>query len=563
MSNVFVYVIMWRVIDMAFDGIFMTRVCDALNKEITTGRISKLYCISKYELLLIIRAHNENKKFLISIHPVYARVQLSHLNYPTPDFPNATTMLLRKHMEGCIIEDIKQIGLNRIIEIRLRGYNEFKDLVTYYVYIEIMGKHSNFILTDHNKKILEVLKRVSPSESHRIMQPSIFYDLPPLIPKKNPFIDEFVDCDYLVPIYEGFSKDLSREVLDRVHHGESFRDVMSKIQESSSMFITKIKSREYYHLIPLDHLEGTTTEYPLFDGLDMYYDLIDQKDRIKQQTSDLARFINQEYVKNVTKLGKLEKTLYDSQNSDEYRIKGDLLYASLHLIKKGMKEVTVDNYYDDTKITIALDPRFDGKTNANRYYNKYQKAKNSLKVLDEQIRLTKEEIDYFDTLNTMISNANYYDALEIKEELESLGYLKKHTAKRLKKKKKHPHFETYKTKDGILIFIGKNNLQNDYLTFKHAQRNDLWFHVKDMPGSHVIVRVDEPDEYTIRLAAKIAAYYSKGQNSSSVPVNYTRVRTLKKPHTNKPGMVLLGHYKTIYIDPDGTFKEEITKVEEK
>ena len=260
-------------------------------------------------------------------------------------------------------------------------------------------------------------------------------------------------------------------------------------------------------------------------------------------------------------IDKLEKTLFDSHNSDEYRIKGDLLYASLHLIQKGMKEVTVDNYYDGTKMTIELDERFDGKTNANHYYNKYQKAKNSLKVLEEQIEKTKEEINYFDTLNTLMDNADYYDAMEIKEELENYGYIRKKNVKKLKKKT-HPHYDVYRTRDGIIIYVGKNNLQNDYLTFKMASRNDMWFHVKDMPGSHIIVHAENLDEYTMRLAANIAAYFSKGKYSSSVPVNYCLVKNLKKPHTNKPGLVLLGHYKTIYIDPDDSFYDELEKVED-
>ncbi len=548
---------------MAFDGIVLSRVNDLLNQEILTGRISKLYQISQYELLMIIRSHNENKKLLISIHPMYARIQLTSLDYPTPDFPNALTMLMRKHIEGAFIEKIEQIGLDRILKITLRGKNEFKDQVREYLYIEIMGKHSNCSLTHENHKIIECLKRVSPADSSRILQPGIIYDLPPMIEKKDPMQSDYIESDNLVKVYEGFSKDLSQEVHDRIKKGKAFSSVMQEIASSTSLYITRTPKKDYYHVIPLLNLGDDYEEYDLFDGLDKYYDLIDQKDRIKQQTSDLSHYIQKEYEKNVNKLNKLEKTLFDSQNSDEYRLKGDLLYASLHLVEKGMKEVVVDNYYDNTKMTIALDERFDGKTNANRYYNKYQKAKNSLKVLQEQIDLTKEEIAYFDSLNTLIENASFYDALEIKEELENLGYLRKKKVKKLNKGKTHPHYETYETKDHIQIYVGKNNIQNDYLTFKKAARDDMWFHVKDMPGSHVIVHASDLDEYTIRLASTIAAYYSKGKNSSSVPVNYTKVKTLKKPRSGKPGLVLLDHYKTIYIDPDDSFLKEVEKIKEK
>ena len=193
MSNTFKCVILSRVMNMAFDGIVLSRVTELLNETIVTGRISKLYQISKYELLMTVRAQNENKKLLVSIHPMYARVQLTQLNYPTPDFPNALTMFLRKHIEGSFIERIEQVGLDRILKITLRGRNEFKDLVEYHLYIEIMGKHSNFILTNKEDKILECLKRVSPSDSIRIMQPGITYSYPPLLEKKNPFENKNVE----------------------------------------------------------------------------------------------------------------------------------------------------------------------------------------------------------------------------------------------------------------------------------------------------------------------------------------------------------------------------------
>lgn len=544
---------------MAYDGIMMSQVVKQLQNQIERGRINKIYQISQYELLFQIRAHSSNVKFLMSIHPMYARLQLTSLSYPTPPTPNSLTMLLRKHLEGAFIESIEQIELDRIVKITLIGTNELKDQVKLFIFIEIMGKHSNMIVTLENYRIIDCLKRVSPSmNSERILQPGATYQLPPMINKENPFTSSFKENDNLTKVYQGFSPELSKEILYRIDNGEQFEKIMKNINESTSLYIHKLENKEYFHILPLTHLQSQYQEYPLFEGLDKHYNLIDQKDRIKQQTSDLAKYITNEYQKNVTKLHKLEKSLFDSQNSDEYRIKGDLLFANLHLIQKGQKEVTVDNYYDDTTLTIDLDERFDGKTNANRYYAKYQKAKKSLSHLHEQIQLTKDEISYFDTLLTLMENANYYDALEIKEELENLGYLKKKKQKQVHRQKNKPRIETYLTKDNILIYVGKNNLQNDYLTFKMASRHDMWFHVKDMPGSHVVVHSEELDEYTIRLASKMAAYFSKGKQSSSVPVNYAQVKTLKKPSSSKPGQVILSNYSTIYIDPDDTFLDEIT-----
>jgi predicted ribosome quality control (RQC) complex YloA/Tae2 family protein len=546
---------------MVYDGIMMSKVTSNLNKELLKGRINKIYLISSHEILMTIRSQSKNYKLLVSIHPMYARVQLTSLSYPTPDFPNALTMLLRKHLEGAYIINIRQLGLERILILDVVGRNDFGDQVVYHMYIEIMGKHSNFILTYEDNKIIDCLKRVSPSMSKRILQPGAIYEFPPLIDKINPFT---IDCNEVTSsftkVYQGFSPELSNEMEYRIQSGEDFKDVLNQMNESQSLYLYKHNDKEYFHIIPLKHINDTYKEYSLFDGLDKHFDLIDQKDRIKQQTSDLSKYITNEYTRNINKLNKLEKTLFESKNSEELRIKGEMLYTSLHLITKGMTSIIVDNYYDNTLLEIELDPKLDGKGNAKKYFQKYTKAKNSIIYLNEQIDKTKEEIAYFDSLKVSMDNASYYDALEIKEELENLGYLKKKKTKQLNKKKNKPHIETYLTKDNITIYIGKNNIQNDYLTFHHASKNDMWFHAKDMPGSHVIVHSENLDEYTIRLASTIAAYYSKGKNSSSVPVNYTTVRTLKKPSGKKLGQVILDHYKTIYIDPDDSFLDEIKKV---
>ena len=546
---------------MAYDGIMMHQVIGALNKTITGGRINKIYQISKYELLIQVRNNRTNYKLLLSCHPMYARIQLTSLDYPTPESPNPLTMLFRKHLEGGYLKIIEQIELDRICHILFACHNEFGDYVEYHCYIEIMGKHSNIILCNQDNKILDCLKRITPNiNSERFVQPGAMYQLPPMNQNKvDPFTHDFIENNNLTKVYQGMSPILSKEILYRHDNGIAFQTIMKEIKDSETLYLCKHEGREYFHLIPLTHLHQESHSYSLFDGLDQHFNLIDQKERIKQQTSNLLKFINNEYQKNITKLAKLESTLEDSNNSEEYRIIGDLLYSNLHLIKKGMRHVELDNYYDGTKIMVDLDEKLDPKANGQKYYNKYQKAKNSINVLHEQIALTKQEIEYFDSLLALMDNASYYDALEIKEELENLGYLKKKKKVNTIRKNKKPAFETYFTKDGIEIWIGKNNLQNDYLTFKHAHRYDTWFHVKDMPGSHVVVKGDQLDEYTIRLASNLAACFSKGKDSSSVPVNYTLIKTLKKPHGAKPGKVILDSYKTIYIDPDDKCLDELEK----
>ncbi len=547
---------------MAYDGIMMKAVLKQLHQQLYQGRINKIYQISNYELLFNVRANQTNVKLLISCHPSYARVNLTNENYTMPEVAPQLVMLLRKHLEGSHIQSIEQIGLDRIFKFTFLSRNELGDLVELYAYIEIMGKHSNFILCDQNHRIIDCLKRISPSlNTVRFLQPGATYELPPMQTNKlNLFEDGLIQTDNLNKTYQGVSPILSRELLYRLEQGEKFEDLLDLLANSTTLYLSQVGNKEYFHILPLTHLQVEPIAYPLFEGLEKHFKDMDVKERIKQQTSDLEHYLQQELNKNKTKLNKLEQTLYDSKNSDEYRIKGDLLFASLHLIQKGMKMVVVDNYYDDTKMTIELDERLDGKENAKRYYNKYQKAKNSIQYLNEQIELTKNEIDYFDTLITQLENANFLDALEIREELENLGYLKKHK-KKGKQKARKPRFETYITKNNIKVYIGKNNLQNDYLTFHFASKNYLWFHAKDMPGSHIVVNQETLDEYTLRLVANLASYYSKGKNSSSVPVNYALIKTLKKPNKGKPGQVILSHYKTIYIDPDASCLDEITKID--
>lgn len=321
---------------MSYDGIMMHQVIGALNNTITGGRINKIYQISKYELLINVRSNRTNYKLLLSCHPMYARIQLTNLNYPTPDSPNPLTMLFRKHLDGGYIKAVKQIELDRICHIIFGSYNEFGDYVEYNCYIEIMGKHSNIILCNHENKIIDCLKRITPNiNSERFIQPGAIYRLPPMNGNKvNPFTSDFIENNNLTKVYQGMSPILSKEIIYRHDNGDDFKNIMQELNSSETIYISKVDDREYFHLIPLTHLNVEPVSYPLFEGLDQHFNLIDQKERIKQQTSNLTKYIQNEYQKNVNKLAKLEATLEDSKNSDEYRIIGDLLYSNLHLLKK-------------------------------------------------------------------------------------------------------------------------------------------------------------------------------------------------------------------------------------
>lgn len=546
---------------MSFDGIVTKCVVNRLAKDLKGGKVNKIYQISKYELLILVRANYQNVKLLLSSHPNHARIGLTTQDYPTPLTPSQLTMTFRKHLEGAFIKEIKQLNYERICEINFLGRNELGDDVSYRLMIEIMGKHSNIILCRQDGTIIDALKRISPSMSTvRIIHPGAIYNYPPLHEnKKDPLSIHEEAYEKMYLDYAGLSPLLCRELVYRESNQESIDGLIEKAMKEETIYISKHDGKEDYHLLPLMHFLDEPKVYPLFEGLDRFYQEKDENDRIKQQTSDLTHYLKNELSKNQSKLAKLEQELFDSTNSEDLKLKGELLYSYLNLVKKGMSSLTVNNYYDNSPLTIELDPRLDGKSNAKKYFQRYQKAKNSISYLKEQIAKTEEEIEFFDTLLEQMQHAGFYDAIEMKEELENLGYIKKKKKKDQKRKKQLPHFDTFEINDGTLLYVGKNNLQNDFLTFKFAKKQHYWFHVKDMPGSHVILAHEEPQEIHIRLAANLAALYSKASNSSSVPINYTKIQSLKKAPGTLLGKVILGHYKTIYIDPSQEIFKQISK----
>ncbi|MDE5977831.1 MAG: NFACT family protein, partial [Turicibacter sp.] len=527
---------------MAFDGLMTAQVTNSLKEELVAGRINKIYQLSNHEILMQIRAQGKNKKVLFSTHSSYARVQITTLDYQYPDEPPMFCMFLRKHLEGGIIYDIEQINQDRIIKFTIRHVNEIGDQMIKFLYIEIMGKHSNLILTDPSHRILDTIKHISPLVNrYRSLQPGATYILPPTQKKQQPInvsfdtfsnliIEEERYDKQLVAKFQGLSPLISREIIYRSHSSsikdlfKSFTTVLKEMKEHPNPHLT-MASKEHFYLLPLLHLEGELIPCKnLWDMLDRYYFGKDERDRIKQQFHDIERFIRQEYDKNIKKHEKLNDELTHSEKAEQYKIFGELILANIYQIQRHSSVVRVQNFYSEKleEIDIPLDPLLSASDNAQKYFQKYTKAKNSVNYILEQIERTEKEIAYFETLMIQIETATLKDAYEIKEELEGAGYLSKRQTKKRKTSCK-PAIEKYVSPDDIEIFVGKNNLQNDYLTHKFARRHEWWFHAKDMPGSHVVVRseADELSEATIRSAAQLAAYFSKGRLSSSVPIDYT------------------------------------------
>ncbi len=560
---------------MSFDGLFTRSMVFELANSLKGGRINKVHQPYKNEIILVIRANGKNHKLLLSAHPSYARVQLTGEIYDNPHEPPMFCMLLRKHLEGYLLEDIYQIGTDRIIIFEIKGRNEIGDLSYKQLIVEVMGRHSNIILVDKTRGIiLDSIKHISFAlNSHRAILPGQPYVFPPEQHKLDPFTASEDDVlkwlgfnggkldKQIVDTFAGVSPLFAKEVIftsglaNRSTVPKAFIQLVDKIKKMEvSPAIIESNGKEAFYLFPLAHLKGESKTYPtLSEMLDRYYFGKAERDRVKQQGHDLERFILNEKEKNEKKIVKLEKTLKEAEKADKYQRFGELLTANLYMVQKGMKEIDVVDYYDENggTVVIPLEPRKTPSENAQKYFLKYQKAKNALSVVEEQIALAKEEAAYFDNLLQQVESASPKDLEEIREELVEGKYIRERKNRGGKKGQNHkPVLDRFLSTNGTEIIVGKNNKQNDYLTNKLAARDEIWLHTKDIPGSHVVIRSKEPDERTLREAAILAAYYSKARNSSSVPVDYTKVRFVKKPSGAKPGFVLYENQQTIYVTPD-------------
>lgn len=560
---------------MSFDGLFTRATTHELSSLLKGGRINKIHQPYKNEIILALRANGINYKLLLSAHPSYARVQITNEQYDNPNEPPMFCMLLRKHLEGFIIEDIRQSGLDRMIIFEVKGRNELGDISSKILIVEIMGRHSNIIVVDKNRNvILDSIKHISSAiNSHRAILPGQEYILPPQQDKLNPLEAEEDDVlrvvDFnagkidkqLVANFAGISPVLAREIIfkaglvNRTTLPKAFVTMMEAIKgHHYKPTVTYGSNKEAFYMLPLEHLQGETKSFDtLSQLLDRFYFGKAERDRVKQQGNDLERLLSNEKEKNEKKIKKLEATLEDAKKAEQHKLYGELLTANIFKVNKGRKEISVENYYEENgaSVTIPLDPRKTPSENAQKYFTKYQKAKNSIAIVKKQIQLAQDEVVYFDSLLQQVEAASPKDIEEIREELIEGGYIRARQKKGNKKKQNlKPVLEKYRATDGTEILVGKNNKQNDYLTNKVAGRDEIWLHTKDIPGSHVVIRSKEPAEDVIKEAAQIAAYFSKARNSSSVPVDFTRVRHVKKPAGAKPGFVIYEQQQTVYVTPD-------------
>ncbi len=534
---------------MAIDGIILNKEKERLVKSLPM-RINRITQISNDDIVLNVHADRIRKDLIISTHSLYNRIHFTKMRYDTSGEPNAFVMGLRKHINNGIIEEIKQINYDRYLVFYIRNLDDLYDTKHYRLHIELMGKYANIILVDENNKIIDALKRIPPFENNkRTIWPGADFIWPEKQDKHDPFIYQEVDFDKsLVSQLMGFSPLLQKEVFYRLENGEKYQDIIDELAKSDKLYITELDETMQFHIIPLKHLGQASNAYEPDDGFDLIYYDLEEKARIKEITGDLFKFTQRQIKHYQEKINKLNETLESAKNAQELKDMGDLLYMYGDLDKKGLEKIVTKDYEDDD-ITIKLDPKLSIKENANKYYNNYQKKKRSTKYLLEQIDIAQNEYDYFSSLLEQLQIANFLDAQMIKEELIKYGYLKAGNKKMPKKKKDKYHLYQIKFKDHLITF-GKNNIQNDTLTFKYAHGDYMWFHAQSYHGAHVCVDTSTPDEDTIRFCANVAAYYSKGRYSSSVPVDYCLNKDIKKIKGSKAGKVSIRNFKTIFIDPE-------------
>lgn len=536
---------------MAIDGIVLRQITKELQAAMP-AKINKIQQLSDTEIIFQLRTVQGGKKLMISTHSVYNRINYTKEGYTTLETPSNFVMLLRKQIDGGIIKALTQVGLDRILHLEIEARNELGDIHQKHLYIELMGKYANMVFVGEDGRIIDALKRIPPFENNkRTIHPGAMYALPaPHMNKQDPFINQEADFEgNLTKQFHGFSPLLSNEVSYRLHQGQSFSQIMEEIDTSDQLYISDLDNNMQFHVIPLQHLEVSSRHYPIMKGLDILYYEKEEKVRIKQQSGDLFKVVKHELHRNTAKLPKLQEAIDDAMDCEKYREYGDLLFAYMGSIER-TSEVILPSFETGEDVCIPLDLRYDIKQNANKYYQKYHKSKRAQEYLEEQIALCEKEIRYFEAMQVQLEQASMQDAMEIREELMRLKYMKE-VNRRIRKKKKQelPHFETF-VFDDIKIYVGKNNIQNDYVTWKLARKQDTWLHAKDLHGAHVIITTDSPSEQLLRDAAMLAAWYSSGRYSSSVPINYCLVKQLKKIPGNKGSFVSLSNYKTIYIDPE-------------
>ena len=533
------------------------------------GKVAKIYQPFEQELQLVVRSQRQNFRLLVSIHPQYYRLHLTDERPSNPEHAPMFCMLLRKHLEQAVLLDIQQVENDRILELHFTGRDELGDSQVYRLIIELMGRHSNVILVNGQDRIIDCLKHVPMAlNSYRLLQPGADYRRPPqdehqvnlfkLSQAERTELAEHLASatspGQVQARIQGLGRLASQSFLAQVQEGASWDKLLAdfcQTVEAGGAYFLEADKPDFY-MTPLPAVAGQWIAHETLSGLiAFYYAERVRLDRIKQMTGDLNQRLQYLIDRNQLKLANLDQDQAVASESESYRIKGELLSAYAYQIQKGQTQVALPNYYDNNQvIEIELDPRKTAIENSQAYFKRYTKYRDALKHIALQRQLAQEEIAYLESVQVQLSRADLQDVAQIRLELAEQGYLsakQQNLKKRRQEKGLGPRL--YQASDGTRILVGRNNLQNDQLSLKQANKNFWWLHAKNIPGSHVIIESDQPSDTTLTEAAMLAAYYSKFQQSANVPVDYLQVKHLRKPNGAKPGYVIYEGQKTLSVTP--------------
>ncbi len=557
---------------MTFDGLFTHAMIHELNQTLQNGRVTKISQPYPNEVILTIRANRTNYPVLLSANPRYARFQITQIPYTNPAVPTNFTMMLRKYLEGAKLLKIKQLDNDRVVYFEFLTRNELGDKLPLLLSAEIMGRYSNVILINQStNKIIDTIKHVGMDQNrYRTLLPGATYRQPPTQNKENPFeqdsntFEELIQkypnrevlADNLLKQYQGISRDNALALADKLHSSNNFVQAFNDFLAMTEDPIPTMNGNNFSIFADNPNDKKFTT---LSEMLDVFYHTKANRDRVQQQGGQLLHVIRKNLQRNKKKLKKLSNELKATENADEYRIKGEVLTTYLYQIKRGMTKITLPNFYDNNKeITISLSNQLSPSQNAQKYFKKYQKLKNAVTFVNEQIELTQKEVAYLEEIQTQIELATPADLNDIKTELQQEGYIKKKQQKsKHSSRVKINKPESFIASDGTEILVGKNNLQNEKLTLHTAKKTDIWLHAKNIPGSHVIIKSNNPSDETLFEAAMLAAYFSKFRSSANVPIDYVQVKNIRKPNGSKPGFVIYEGQKTLTVTPTEDFVLEL------
>ncbi len=570
---------------MAFDGIVIANLVKDLNTYILNGRISKIAQPENDELLLTIKGSEGQVRLLLSASASLPLVYLTEENKPSPMTAPNFCMLLRKHIAGGRITAVTQPGMERIINIEIEHLNELGDLCKKVLVVEVMGKHSNLIFCDDSGTIIDSIKHISGHVSSvREVLPGREYFIPKTQEKENPletseraFMETVLakPCSVTQAVYTsytGISPVVASEICyrasidgdrpsasltgdEKLHLYRQFTLFMEDVRDGnfSPNIVKKGKEPVEFSAVPLSQYgDYETVLYPSISRvLEEYYAEKSVYTRIRQKSSDLRRIVGTALDRNRKKFDLQQKQLKDTEKKDKYKVYGELIHTYGYNLAEGAKELEALNYYTNETIRIPLDPQLTPGENAQKYFDRYNKLKRTYEALSQLIEETRNEILHLESISTSLDIAvSEEDLTQIKEELVEYGYIKKRSGGKKEKIKSKPFH--YLSSDGYHIYVGKNNYQNEELTFKFANGGDWWFHAKGIPGSHVIVKTegDELPDRVFEEAGRLAAYYSKARGTEKVEIDYLQRKNVKKPNGSKPGFVVYYTNYSLTIDSD-------------